>query len=278
MTLLGKSFSFAIFILSIVFMALALAVNASHRNWRDVVLGDEGYKSKIETFTKQNEQLVDQKERIQANLVREQAARQTALSALQTQQKQLSDQLTDALASNQQLEAKNTELSQLDLSRAQQLESLTAANKVLREQIRTEQTDRDKLFTQTLELTDDMNELRGVRQELEVRNAALLKQLTRYKEVVDAKGVDISEPLHGAPPKRNGNILVIDRPRLLVEVSIGHDDGIRSGHLLEVTRSGRYVGKLKVVSVEPNRAVAEIQRDYSEGILKEGDRVDTTIE
>lgn len=278
MTLLGKCFSFAILILSVGFMFLALAVNASHRNWRDVVLGDKGYKKQIEVFSKQNEQLVDQKERIQAKLVREQAARQTALATLQTQQTQLASQLADSLASNQQLEAKNTELSQLDLSRAQQLEALTAANKTLREQIRTEQADRDKLFTQTLELTDDMNELRGVRQELEVRNAALLKQITRYKEVVDAKAIDISEPLHGAPPKRNGNILVIDRPRLLVEVSIGHDDGLRSGHLLEVTRAGRYVGKLKVVSVEPNRSVAEIQRDYSDGILKEGDRVDTTIE
>ncbi len=38
MTLLGKSFSVVILVLSAVFMVLALAVNASHRNWRDVVL------------------------------------------------------------------------------------------------------------------------------------------------------------------------------------------------------------------------------------------------
>ena len=50
MTLLGKCFSAAILLLSFGFMVLALAVNASHRNWRDVVLGPNGYKSKIEAF------------------------------------------------------------------------------------------------------------------------------------------------------------------------------------------------------------------------------------
>ena len=161
---------------------------------------------------------------------------------------------------------------------ATQLEELTGLNKKLRQQIRTEQADRDKLFAQLLQLTDQMNELRGVRQELEIRNNALTKQITRFKEVVDHIGVDITEPLHGAPPKRNGNVLVINRPKLLVEVSIGHDDGLRNGHLLEVTRQGRYVGKLRVRNTEPNRAVAEIMRDYSEGIIEEGDRVDTTLE
>ena len=64
----------------------------------------------------------------------------------------------------------------------------------------------------------------------------------------------------------------------LVEISIGYDDGLRRGHHLEVTRGGRYVGRLKVRETEPDRAVAEIMRDYSEGIIEEGDRVDTTLE
>ncbi|NNE00023.1 MAG: hypothetical protein HKN47_22110 [Pirellulaceae bacterium] len=278
MTLLGKSFSVIILLLSLVFMVLALAVNASHRNWRDVVLGPDGFKSRIETITRENEQLNDAKQRTQAALDREQAARRTALAALQTQQDQLENELENSLNTVQQLEAKNTELSQLDRSRAEELQKLTEETKRLRSQIREEQADRDKLFAETLVLTDQMNELRGVRQELEIRNTALKEQITRYKEVVDSKGIDITEPLHGAPPQRNGNILVVNRPKLLVEVSIGHDDGLRDGHLLEVTRGGRYVGKLRVTHTEPNRSVAQIMRDYSEGIMQEGDRVDTTLD
>ncbi len=77
MTLLGKSFSVVILILSAVFMVLALAVNASHRNWRDVVLtgvnGQPGLKAQIETTSRTNEQLRDSSSGRSAALDREQA-------------------------------------------------------------------------------------------------------------------------------------------------------------------------------------------------------------
>ncbi len=282
MTLLGKSFSVVILILSLTFMVLALAVNASHRNWRDVVLegvgGQPGLKTQIETIERTNEQLRDSEARTKADLAREQAARRTALGALQTQLDQLQELLKMTEANVQELTSQNTELTQTDLSRAQELERLTAETTGLREQIRTEQQDRDKLFAETLVLTDQMNKLRGFKQMLEERNQQLMAQVTRFEEVVTAKGIDINEPLDGAPPERNGNVLIINRPKHLVEVSIGFDDGLRKGHFLEVTRKGRYVGKLKVRDTEPNRAVAEILKDYSEGLIQEGDRVDTTLD
>ncbi|MBL6724737.1 MAG: hypothetical protein ISQ09_06595 [Rubripirellula sp.] len=263
-------------------MVLALAVNASHRNWRDVVVtgvdGQPGLKDQIESISRENDQLRDSKDRIQSDLNREQAARRTALAALQTQLDTLQTTLQASEQSVQQLTAQLTVLSQTDLSRAEELERLTAENSTLRSQIRTEQQDRDTLFTETLTLTDQMNTLRGFKQELEVRNQQLIAQATRYKEVMTSKGIDVNEPLDGAPPDRNGNILQIDRPSSLVLVSIGYDEGLRKGHLLEVTRNGRYMGKLKVRNTEPDRSVAEILDDYSEGILQEGDRVDTTIE
>ena len=278
MTLLGKAFTVVIFLLSAVFMVLALAVNASHRNWRDVVLGDNGLKNEIEKISRVNEQLRDSKDRIQADLDREQAARRTALAALQTQVDTVQDQLETSENEVVSLRSDNSTLVQLDESRAGELQRLTDSNIALRDQIRTEQQDRDTLFTETLTLTDQMNTLRGFKQELEVRNQQLIAQATRYKEVMTSKGIDVNEPLDGAPPDRNGNILQIDRPTSLVLVSIGYDEGLRKGHLLEVTRNGRYMGKLKVRNTEPDRSVAEILDDYSEGILKEGDRVDTTIE
>ena len=282
MTLLGKSFSVVILILSAVFMVLALAVNASHRNWRDVVLtgvnGQPGLKEQIEITSRTNEQLRDSQQRTVAALDREQASRRTALAALQTQLDQLKNDLQQSEASVQQMTAQLTVLSQTDLSRAQELERLTSENANLRTQVRTEQQDRDTLFTQTLELTDQMNKLRGFKQQLEDRNEQLMTQATRFKEVLAAKGINVNDPLDGSPPDRNGNILQIDRPSQLVLVSIGYDEGLRKGHFLEVTRGGRFMGKLKVRNTEPDRAVAEILEDYSEGILQEGDRVDTTIE
>ncbi|MCM2369227.1 hypothetical protein [Aporhodopirellula aestuarii] len=278
MNLLGKSFSVLILLLSVVFMVLALAVNASHRNWRDMVLADDGLKAQIEAYERTNDQLREARARTQADLDREKAARRTALAALQTQLDQLESQLRESESTVQQLQAKNTELAQLDRSRAEELEKLTAETTLLRSQIRKEQQDRDTLFAETLKLTDDMNELRGIVQLQQDRNDQLLTQVTRYKEVVDAAGLNINDPLDGAPPERNGSVLVINRPRKLVEVSIGYDDGLREGHFLEVTRGGRYVTRLRVRETEPDRSVAEILNDYSEGTIQEGDRVDTTIE
>ena len=282
MTLLGKSFTALILILSAIFMVLALAVNASHRNWRDVVLtgvnGQPGLKKQIETTTRTNDQLRDSEQRTRAALDREQAARRTALAALQTQLDQLKTDLQSSEAAVQQLRAANQVLIANDLSVTQELERLTTDNTNLRLAVRTEQKSRDELFTQTLELTDQMNKLRGFKQQLEERNEQLMAQVTRFEEVVTAKGIDVNEPLDGAPPERNGKIVKIDRPSELVLISIGFDEGLREGHMLEVTRRGRYVGKLKVRNTEPNVAVAEIMKDYSEGILQEGDRVDTTLD
>lgn len=278
MTLLGKSFSVVILILSLTFMVLSLAVNASHRNWRDVVLGPGGLKPQIESIGKENRQLQDARERAVSDLDRERAARRTALAALQTQLDALENQLSDAQANNRELQNQNSELSQLDLARTKDLEDLTAETTRLREEILQEQQRRDELFAKTLELTDQMNVLRGSVQIQEERNQQLLAQVTRYKEVVDTYGINIHDPLDRAPPARNGSVLVINRPRKLVEVSIGYDDGIRAGHYLDVTRDGRYVTRLRVRNTDPDRAVAEIVQDFSEGIIREGDRVNTTIE
>lgn len=278
MNLLGKSFSVLILLLSVIFMVLALAVNASHRNWRDVVLADDGLKNQIETIARTNNELRDSRARTQASLDREQAARRTALAALQTQLDQLQSRLRESESTAKQLQATNTELAQTNRSSAEELEKLTTEAARLRAAIREEQQDRDSLFAETLELTDQMNGLRGVVQLQEDRNNQLMAQVTRYKEVVDAAGLNMDDPLDGAPPERNGRVLVVNRPRKLVEVSIGYDDGLRAGHYLEVTRGGRYVTRLRVRETEPDRAVAEILRDYSEGSITEGDRVDTSIE
>lgn len=278
MTLLGKSFTVIIFLLSLSFMVLALAANASHRNWRDVVLGPAGYKERIEAISRENEQLEDAKQRALASLSREQVARRTALAALQTQLDQLQEELQLRISSVQKLEGELSNLAQLDKIRATELQTLTDTTTKLRDQVRKEQQDRDALFAQTLVLQDNLNEARGVRLELESRNLGLQKELTRFREVADHLGIDPNAPLDGAPPERNGNVLVVNRTKGLAEVSIGKDDGIRPGHELEVTRQSRYIGRLKVLKTTPNRAVGEIMKDYSEGFILEGDRVDTSIE
>ena len=282
MTFLGKCFTAAILFLSIAFMILALVVNASHRNWREVVIdgvdGQPGLKTQIESLSRVNQQLEDERRTVQSTLDREQASRRTALASLQTQLDQLRQELETSEAAVQSLTAKTTELTQVDNSRVKQLEQLQRENTELQDSLRSEREKRDELFSQNLTLTDELNQVRGLKLTLEERNRRLSQQLVRYQEVVDSKGIDINEPLDGAPPERNGKVVQVNRPNRLALVSIGYDDGLRSGHFLDVTRNNRYVGKLRVTRTEPDRSVAEILEDYSEGILQEGDRVDTSYE
>jgi predicted nucleic acid-binding Zn-ribbon protein len=282
MTLLGKCLTALILILSVGFAALALVSTASHKNWRDVVIkgenGQLGLKAQIERISNENQQLTDQKARALNDLAREQVSRKTALAALQTQLNRFQAELSRSGAEVEALTSQVTKLVSDNETKTKELETLNADNDRLRAAVRDEQEARDQLFATTIQLTDKMNILRGFKQTLERRNKQLMTQATRFQEVIAARGIDINEPLDGAPPERNGNILQIDRPSDLVLVSIGSDEGLRPGHFLEVTRKGRYVGKLKVRKAEPDRSVAEIMKDYSEGILQEGDRVDTTLD
>ena len=65
----------------------------------------------------------------------------------------------------------------------------------------------------------------------------------------------------------------------LVEISLGEDDGLREGHDLEVyrIRGGRhsYVGRVKVVSVQPDRAVCKVDPNFRQSNIERQDRVKT---
>ncbi len=278
MTFLGKCFTFMIFILSIIFMVLSLAANASHRNWREEIVKQGGLKEQVEDYARKNRELRDARARVERALASEQMARRTALAALQTELDQKIDLLQKAEKDKNELLAQLTSMTLKDKQVTDELTRLTADNEKLRQQIRDEQEDRDKLFARTLELTDNLNALAGLLQTQKERNETLVAQVTRYTEVIQAKGINVNDPIDGSPPERRGRILVIDRANKLVELSIGFDEGLRKGHLLEVTRGDQYLGRVQVRRAEPDRAVAAILPDYMLGTIREGDRVDTTIE
>lgn len=279
MTFLGRIFSTILVFLSLTFMVLALVANASHRNWRDVVLDPEnGLKRRVELVEQTNQQLRDSRQRTEATLAREQAARRTALAALQTQLDDMRRQLQTSEQTVQSLQATNNELVQTDRSRAEELARLTQANETLEQKIISERADRDAVFAQALKLTDEINQAVGLLETERKRKEQLASTVSRYTEVLDAHGINPDDPLDGAPPDRNGVVLAVNRPSKLVAISIGYDEGLREGHTLHVTRNGRYIGKLLVKRTEPDRAVAEILEPYLEGPIQENDRVDTHIE
>ena len=282
MNLLGKFFTVTIALLALVFMVLALAVNASHRNWRQVVLEQDGnqpgLKEQIESLTRINNQIRDERQAIQIQLDRELAARRTALAALQTQLDELTSKLSTSEAEVARLTSENTTLAQTDKQRVDQMTSLTSQVKQLRQDITEVRDQSSRYLNETVDLTGQVVTLQGFKQTLEERNKQLADAVTRFEEVMASKGINPDDPLDGSPPDLNGVVVQVDRDNGMALISIGYDEGLRKGHTLDVTRNGRYLTRLRVTRTDPRQAVAEIQEDYSTGVITRGDRVDTTIE
>src|SRR5687767_4905979 len=111
MNLLGKIFTVLIFIMSLVFMSFAVAVYATHTNWKELVTNTEaspgkplGLKRQLEQLTEQKRDLERQIELVKNALAKEKAARTSALAAAEAKLGQLQTQLTQ----------KNDELAKLE--------------------------------------------------------------------------------------------------------------------------------------------------------------------
>ena len=94
MTLLGKVFTGLLFLLSVIFFTLAVAVNASHVDYRKLVKDPAtGYEARVKKAEEKNKQLTTTLEDTKSELSIEQAARRSALGALQTQIEQRESEL-----------------------------------------------------------------------------------------------------------------------------------------------------------------------------------------
>ena len=92
MNLVGKIFTVLILVMSILFMAFAISVYATHRNWKD--LANET-KSKVVSLTALNERLRGEIEQSQNQMSHEKAARRFALGRLESRLQEKSDEASE---------------------------------------------------------------------------------------------------------------------------------------------------------------------------------------
>lgn len=116
------------------------------------------------------------------------------------------------------------------------------------------------------------------------QNRNLLADNSAYASWLRSRGFtdDISQ-IKGVsvPPKVQGVILQVNNTNDKAVLSIGSDDGLVVGHELVAYRTGAdagYLGKLKIMEVEPNRASAVVvNKTYQGKRLQEGDIVSSTL-
>ena len=75
------------------------------------------------------------------------------------------------------------------------------------------------------------------------------------------------------PPGLKGNVLVVDPKWNFVVLDIGESNGVLPKGVMMVSRDSKLVAKVKIVSVEQNRSIANIMPGWKLGEVMEGDRV-----
>ena len=275
MTLLGKVFIGMIAVLSVIFFAFSLMVNASHINYRDMVEDkDTGLKALLTREQAKSRELTELVQKQKDAMAIEQLARRAALSSLQTQLELLIADVSDKeklLAENQ---SQLTQLIATEQLTQQELSARSKENEELRLQLVQAREDRNAQFQKFAKTYDEFLRLQGDKDTLEAQSKELARVHTAAKQIMDIMGVTPETKLDG-PPAVNGVVTRVSNN--LVEVSIGKDDGIRIGDQLDVYRGGAYIGRINITRSEDDKAIGEVLTTYSKGFIVKGDRVDSRL-
>ena len=278
MKLVGKIFVCLIMIMSIVFFSLTLVVYASHKNWKE----DSAQKAEtIAQLEGEKKALTAAKGDLEKKLADESASYTKAIAALQTKVDGLQAE-NDSLAKERDTLATESQ---------QRLDTINANNKMIGEyranietmeqDLATAQKDRAG-YLQTLATTvNNMHELSTIRGDLETKNKELTAQFDKAMQVLEKKGLQPEPELYGDTVAHavKGTIEAVQEgPRGLLMVSLGSDDGLQPSHVLEVHRGDVYLGKIQVVTVEPNRSVCRVLPEFRQGTIQEGDSVVSRFE
>jgi len=198
------------------------------------------------------------------------------LSALTTKLTQLDQQLTQRAKELIDLQGAHTvqtaALQTLETNNKRLLEEVTQ----LRDSVRVAQNDRDTQFLKVVDLTDKLNGALDIERTLKERQSQLVDQVAQQKRVMDSHGLTVNTPTEGIPPSVDGVVLAVGS-KDLIEISLGHDDGLKEGHQMEVFRGATYLGRVIVMKTEPNRAVVKILPEFRKGTIRKDDRVTTRL-
>jgi hypothetical protein len=282
MNWLGKVFVVLILIMSLVFMGLAMAVWATHTNWKDVIegsAGSPGLRARLEQANEENEQLKALHNRREEELTAE-------IEAAEQRARQLETERVALLARNAEMQAERDQLRQEQRNATAAVAATQAANDrlaadvaTLRQNIRAEQQARDAAFKTTLAATEELHRLRNEFETAQKRSQELTSRVAGMTQVMEGAGVDPDTDPSGVVPTVDGVVSQIRRVAggQLVELTIGSDDGLKEGNTVEVFRGGRYLGRLEIVRISPDKSVARVDRRFQQGAIQEGDRVATRL-
>lgn len=270
MNLTGKILTFLILFLSVAFLVLAVMVGATHRNWKEVANEN---KQKLQEARNILNTYKGKSEEINKKLNAERVARRMQLAQLESQlntarterddkEKLLRQELEISESNQEALNNAEKRLTEKD----RQVAELRTRNKELVDDIATQRQS-------VVNLTNQVYTLQGEQDQLKTMLGQKVEELAKRIKVMNAIGVGPDELTDQIPPEVEG--VVLRTKDNLIAISVGSDDGVRSGHIFDVYRGDRFVGKAEVTRSRENMSAARLIPEFLQSPVTEGDYVTT---
>jgi hypothetical protein len=281
MTFVGKILVIAIMAFALLFLGISTVVFTTAKNWKDATTAErkksDELKKKLQDAQAVSEASKKSVEDAKSNFGAELKALNNRLAEAKAEHDRDIDQIT--AARGQLVTAQQTAESTL-----QEADAKGQQTTLLRTQLSGAEKQANEFKLRQAELNDRIRELERAMDTATKNNADLRERVAKFSTLLRQNGLsdDITQ-IKGleSPPPVVGEVTRIDPTNRRMELSIGSDDGLVTGHELYIYRTSprpEYIGKVTIVTVEPDRAVAKvIGNTYQGKKIKEGDIVSSTI-
>jgi len=274
MNFFGKILTGLICIVSLFLMWVSIVVYATHKNWKEDATA---LQTQLDQTRTENTKLQSERQNLESQLKAEIEASQQEVRKLESERVALLGQNSTIQSELDQLRQKERANTAAVASTQSNNEKLTAEVEVLRKQIRENQQNRDEAYATMIEATDKLHQAQGEVSSLKERNIQLVGDLGTKTLLLNENGID-PDP-EAIVPRVRGEVFATRRSagNQLIEVTIGADDGLKPGQTVEVYRGERYLGRVEILTTEPDRAVGRVLRRFQQGQIQEGDHVATRL-
>ena len=284
MNILGKIFVFAVFVMSLVFMSFAIALYSTHTNWKEEILRESnevrvgkplGWKAQLTEAKKDREKAQGEIDTLKSEVAASEAARDQVVAKIQTALEEKNQELVALREEKVDREKERAEAQEEVAKARDELKELTAKIDGLRTQVKTQQSAVDEQVSRAAKLAIELHEQESFLAIANERKAQLEKQVANARLLLKQGGLSVDSLPRDQLPAIDGVVTAVVNDS--IEVSLGGQDGVQMGHFLEVYRNNQYVGRVKVVSVKADKAMAVVIREFSRGSIQAGDRVATKL-
>lgn len=270
MTLVGKILTLLILLLSVCFLLIGITINASHQAWHEKAMEN---KRAVETANQQIAAMKAENSKKQTEIETEKVQRMLRIQQLESQ---LQVAQNDLKLKSEELDIQKIKASESSQIASENEKRLTEQDQIiasLQTRLRTLTEDIASQRTRVVSMTNQIFELEGERRKLDSLHKDLGEKNALLTKVLKKNGLLETDLVDHIPPAIEGRVYAVQNDT--IAFSLGTDDGMRAGHVVDIFRGNRFVGTAEITVVEPNRSAARIDKNLTKFAVESGDRITT---